>query len=98
MNTYGGFITVYPKDAYGNDCYYSAKAEITVKGNEGPIYRDSTECSQIAEYGTEASKTGFGGGATAEIIIACVVVVAVAGFCVYWFIFREKSDSSAPEA
>ncbi len=38
----------------------------------------------------EGEPEGLSGGAIAGIVIACVVVLAGAGFAVYWFVFRKK--------
>ena len=89
----------------GNESSYEYPNKI-IELKTGAIYSESTESVQFNENDVNNIKgdeskpedNSLGGGAIAGIIIACVVVVAVAVFCVYWFIFREKSDSSAPEA
>ena len=46
---------------------------------------------QSSEPGT---KKGLGGGAIAGIVIAILVVLGAAGFCVYWFVFRKKKGDA----
>jgi uncharacterized protein YneR len=49
--------------------------------------------------GSDSETTdGLGGGSIAAIVIVCTIVVAVAAFCVYWFIFHNKSDASNSES
>jgi hypothetical protein len=35
---------------------------------------------------------GLSAGAIAAIVISCIVAVAAISFCVYWFVFRKKSE------
>ena len=39
-------------------------------------------------------KKGLSGGAIAGIVIAIIVALGAAGFCVYWFVFRKKKGDS----
>ena len=44
--------------------------------------------------GDVAPKKGLSGGAIAGIVIAIIVVLGAAGFCVYWFVFRKKKSAT----
>ena len=44
--------------------------------------------------GDVAPKKGLSGGAIAGIVIAIVVALGAAGFCVYWFVFRKKKSAT----
>ena len=57
------------------------------------ITSESDENADVVN--TESSK--LSGGSIAIIVIVCLVVVATAAFCVYWFIFRNKSDEATNE-
>ena len=42
----------------------------------------------------QPAKKGLSGGAIAGIVIAIIVALGAAGFCVYWFVFRKKKGDA----
>ena len=42
----------------------------------------------------QPAKKGLSGGAIAGIVIAILVALGAAGFCVYWFVFRKKKGDA----
>ena len=54
------------------------------------VFEDKAQ-EQSSEPGT---KKGLGGGAIAGIVIAILVALGAAGFCVYWFVFRKKKGNA----
>ena len=90
----------------------TVSSTIKITGNDGSIvlpekffevkkntiYTISTPQSSLNEDSTTSDDdNGLSGGAIAGIVITCIVVVgSAAGFCVYWFMFRNKTDAPEP--
>ena len=87
---------------------WSAKATVTIKGNDGnislpekffeltadTIYTTSTPDAKIADF--SPPKKRLSAGLIAGIVVACIVVVGgIVGFCVYWFKCRNKYDEES---
>ena len=83
----GKIVKVYYVDANGN------RTDMNARFEDGLVIFGTNHFSTYAVVYEDAPKAGLSGGAIAGIVIAIVVVLGAAGFCVYWFVFRKKKGN-----
>ena len=83
----GKVAKVYFVDANGN------RTDMNARFENGLVIFETNHFSTYAVVYEDAPKGGLSAGAIAGIVIAIVVVLGAAGFCVYWFVFRKKKEN-----
>ena len=63
----------------------------TLSTQGGIFTEDNIDTTFPAE---EEEDKGLSAGAIVGIVIGCIVVVGIIGFCVYWFVFRKNTNDA----